>query len=133
MFANSQMMGTDMAFPDVCLTPAPPSPSPIPIPYPNIAMGPMAIPNVPTILIMGMPVHNLGTTIPMTNGDNPGVMMGVASGTVMGPSRHTLGANTVLYLGMPATRLTSMSLQNSTNSPGVRVVPSQTMVLLLAP
>jgi hypothetical protein len=96
-------------------------------------MGPMAIPNVPTILIMGMPVHNLGTTIPMSNGDNPGVMLGVASGTVMGPVRHVLGANTVLYLGMPATRLTSVSIQNSTNAPGVRAVPSQTMVLLLAP
>ena len=133
MFANTQMMGTDMGFPDVCLTPAPPSPSPIPIPYPNIGMGPMAIPNVPTILIMGMPVHNLGTTIPMSNGDNPGVMLGVASGTVMGPCRHVLGANTVLYLGMPATRLTSVSIQNSTNCPGVRAVPSQTMVLVLAP
>ena len=133
MFANSQMMGTDMGFPDVCLTPAPPSPAPSPIPYPNIAMGPMAIPNVPTILIMGMPVHNLGTTIPMTNGDNPGVMLGVASGTVMGPSRHLLGAFTVLYMGMPATRLTSVSLQNSTNCPGARIVPSQTMVLVLAP
>jgi hypothetical protein len=120
MFANCQMMGTDMGFPDVCLTPAPPSPSPIPIPYPNIAMGPMAVPNCPNILIMGMPVHNLATTIPMTNGDNPGVATGVASGTVMGPSRHLTGAFTVLYMGMPATRLTSMSLQNSTNCPGAR-------------
>ena len=68
MFANCQLMGTDMGFPDVCITPA--APSPIPVPYPNIAMGPMAIPNCPTILIMGGPAHNLGTTIPMTNGDN---------------------------------------------------------------
>ncbi|WP_420466533.1 DUF4150 domain-containing protein [Panacagrimonas sp.] len=133
MFANTQMMGTDMAFPDVCLTPAPPAPAPIPIPYPNVAMGPMAIPNVPTILIMGMPVHNMATTIPMTNGDNPGVALGVASGTVMGPSRHLTGAFTVLYLGQPATRLTSMSLQNSTNAPGCRIVPSQPLVLILAP
>jgi hypothetical protein len=131
MFANSQMMGTDMGFPDVCLTPTPAGP--VPIPYPNIAMGPMAVPNVPNILILGMPVHNLATTIPMTNGDNAGVNMGVASGTVMGPSRHLTGAFTVLYLGMPATRLTSMSLQNSTNCPGARVVPSQTLVLMLAP
>ena len=29
MFANCQLMGTDMAFPDVCLTPAPPAPAPI--------------------------------------------------------------------------------------------------------
>jgi hypothetical protein len=131
MFANSQMMGQDMGFPDVCMTPA--APSPIPVPYPNIAMGPMAIPNVPTILILGMPVHNLGTTIPMTNGDNAGVLLGVASGTVMGPSRHLAGSFTMLYMNMPGTRLTSPSLQNSTNCPGVRVVPSQTLVLNLAP
>lgn len=131
MFANCQMMGMDMGFPDVCLTPSPAGP--VPIPYPNIAMGPMAVPNCPTILIMGMPVHNLGTTIPMTNGDNAGVATGVASGTVMGPSRHLTGAFTVLYMSMPATRLTSMALQNSTNCPGVRIVPSQTLVLMLAP
>lgn len=131
MFANTQMMGTDMGFPDVCLTPTPAGP--VPIPYPNIAMGPMAIPNCPTILFMCTPAHNLGTTIPMTNGDNAGVNMGVASGSVMGPSRHLTGAFTVLLNGMPAKRLTSVSLQNSTNCPGVRVVPSQALVLLLAP
>ena len=38
MFANSQMMGMDTGFPDVCLTPAPPSPAPVPIPYPNTGM-----------------------------------------------------------------------------------------------
>jgi hypothetical protein len=132
MFANTQMMGMDMGFPDVCLTPAPPAP-PIPIPYPNIAMGPTAVPNCPTILIMAMPVHNLGTSIPMTNGDNGGLLTGVASATVMGPSRHLTGAFTVLFMGMPASRLTSMSLQNSTNCPGARIVPSQPLVLLLAP
>ncbi len=131
MFANCQLMGTDMGFPDVCITPA--APSPLPIPYPNIAMGPMAIPNCPNILIMAMPAHNLGTIIPMTNGDNAGVLLGVASGTVMGPSRHLTGAFTVLFNSMPATRLTSVSLQNSTNCPGVRVVPSQALVLVLAP
>jgi len=131
MFANCQMMGTDMGFPDVCLTPTPAGP--VPIPYPNIAMGPMAVPNCPNILFMCMPAHNLATTIPMTNGDNTGVNMGVASGTVMGPSRHVTGAFTVLLNGMPASRLTSMSLQNSTNCPGVRLVPSQALVLILSP
>jgi hypothetical protein len=29
--------------------------------------------------------------------------------------------------------MTSMSLQNSTNCPGMRIVPSQALVLLLAP
>ncbi len=131
MFANSQMMGMDLAFPDVCLTPA--GPVVVPIPYPNIAMGPTAIPSQMIVLIEAMPAHNLGTITPLTNGDNAGVAMGVASGLVMGPSRHLTAAFTVLFGGMPATRLTSMSLQNSTNAPGVRLVPSQVKVLLLAP
>ncbi len=131
MFANTQMMGMDLGFPDVCLTPA--GPVVVPIPYPNIAMGPTAIPNQMKVMIMAMPAHNLGTQIPLTNGDNAGVATGVASGTVMGPSKHLTGSFTVLFDGMPATRLTSMSLQNSTNAPGCRLVPSQPTVLLLAP
>jgi hypothetical protein len=131
MFANCQMMGMDMGFPDVCLTPA--GPAVVPIPYPNIAMGPMGVPAAYTVLFGGAPAHNLSTLVPMTNGDNAGVAMGVASGTVMGPSRHLTAAFTVLVGGMPATRLTSMSLQNTTNCPGVRLVPSQVVVLLLAP
>ena len=130
MFANSQMMGIDMGLPDVCLTP---SPAPVPVPYPNIAAGPMGVPAVYNVLFMAAPAHNLATSIPLTNGDNAGVAMGVASGTVMGPSRHLTGAFTVLIRGMPASRLTSMSLQNSTNCPGMRVSPSQVKVLMLAP
>ena len=131
MFANTQMMGMDLGFPDVCLTPA--VPAPVPIPYPNIAMGPTAIPSQFTTMILGAPVHNMGTTTPLTNGDNAGVATGVASGTVMGRSRHVLGSFTVLVGGMPTTRLTSMTIQNSTNVPGVRLVPSQVRVLILSP
>ena len=129
-FANTQMMGVDMGFPDVCLTP---TPVPTPIPYPNIATGPMGVPAVYKVLFMGTPAHNMSTSVPLTNGDNAGVSMGVASATVMGPSRHLTGAFTVLVGGMPATRMTSSSLQNSTNCPGCRLVPSQVKVLLLAP
>ncbi len=129
MFANTQMGGVDTGFPDVCLTP----PVPTPTPYPNIAAGPMAVKMVPNVLFMCAPAHNLGTSIPMTNGDNAGVATGVASGSVMGPSRHLTGAFTCLVGGMPATRVTSASLQNSTNCPGCRLVPSQVKVLILAP
>lgn len=130
MFANSQMMGLDIGFPDVCNTPMP---APTPIPYPNIATGPMGVPAAYNVLFMCTPAHNMATTIPMTNGDNAGVAMGVASGTVMGPSRHLTASFTTLVGGIPATRLTSVALQNSTNCPGVRVVPSQFKVLILAP
>jgi hypothetical protein len=131
MFANTQMMGMDMGFPDVCLTPA--GPAVVPIPYPNIAMAPMGVPAAYTILFVCAPAHNLSTIIPLSNGDNAGVAMGVASGLVMGPSHHMTGAFTVLLAGMPATRLTSMTMQNSTNCVGARIVPSQVKVLLLAP
>jgi Domain of unknown function (DUF4150) len=133
MFANTQMGGVTAGFPDVCLTPAPPSPAPIPIPYPNVAMGQMGVPAVYHVLFNCAPAHNLSTRIPLSNGDNPGVAMGVASGSVMGPSRHLTAAFTVIVGGAPATRLTSASLQNSTNCPGARISPSQTKVLLLAP
>jgi hypothetical protein len=131
MFANSQMMGMDLAFPDVCLTPTPAGP--VPIPYPNIAMGPTAIPSQVKVMFMCTPGHNMATTIPLTNGDNAGVATGVASGMVMGPQRHLTAAFTVLVGGVPATRMTSMSLQNSTNAPGARIVPSQVKVIMLAP
>jgi len=135
MFANCQMGGMNMAAPDVCLTPMPPVGQPTPIPYPNMAMGMTALP--PTacmkVLLMAGPAHNLMTTIPMSNGDNAGVNLGVASGMVMGPCRHTMGSTNVFYGGMPATKMTSMSGQNgmSMNIPGMTLVPAQFKVLLL--
>lgn len=35
--------------------------------------------------------------------------------------------------GMPLARLTSMTIQNNTNAPGAKIVPSATNVLVLAP
>ena len=57
---------------------------------------------------------------PVGRGGTPGGM----SGTVMGPARHVTAASTVLMGGMPATRLTSMSMQNSTNVAGCRIAPA---------
>lgn len=129
MFANTQMMGLDIGFPDVCITP----PMNLPIPYPNLALGPMAVPAVYEILFMCAPAHNMSTTVVQTNGDNAGLQLGVASGSVMGPSRHLTGSFTVLLHGMPATKMTSFALQNRTNCPGVRAAPSQFIVIMLAP
>ncbi len=129
MFANTQSGGMDMAAPDVCLTPMF---SIVPIPYPNMAQGTMGVSNALSVLFAGCPAHNMATNIPMTVGDNPGVSGGVASGTVMGPARHVMGANSVLLKGTPATRLSSSTMQNSTNAMGCRIVPSQTKVLILS-
>lgn len=131
MFANTQMGGMALGFPDVCKTPA--GPVIVPIPYPNIAMGPMGLPPVPTILFGGAPAHTLMTEIPLTQGDDAGVAGGVVSSEVMGSSMCIDGANTVLLAGMPATRMTSPTLQNGVNAPGACLAPSQVTVLLLAP
>ncbi|MFK7991866.1 MAG: DUF4150 domain-containing protein [Sandaracinaceae bacterium] len=131
MFSNTQMMGVDVGFPDVCLTPTPAGP--VPIPYPNVAPGPTAVPSQVKVMHMFTPAHNLATVAPLSNGDNAGVATGVASGCVMGPRRHLLAAFTILVGGMPNTRLTSVGIHNSTNCPGVRAVPSQVRVVTLAP
>jgi hypothetical protein len=131
MFANTQLMGVDTGYPDVCLTPTPAGP--VPIPYPNIAAGPMGVPATYNVLFMCAPAHTMATSVPMTNGDNVGVNMGVASGVVMGPSRHLTASFTVVVGAAPATKLTSVALQNSTNCPGARIVPSQVKVMMLAP
>ena len=129
MFANTQLGGMNFGFPDVCLTP----PVPVPVPYPNMAFGPMGIPAAYNVLFMATPAHHILTTVPLSVGDQPGIALGVASGSVMGPSRNITASFTCLVGGLPATRLTSMSLQNSTNCPGMRIVPSQLKVLLLGP
>ncbi|MFT3772853.1 MAG: DUF4150 domain-containing protein [Minicystis sp.] len=130
MFANCQCFGVDFAFPDVCNTPI--GPVPTPIPYPNFGPGPEGVPCCPNILIDGGPAHNLETEIPLTQGDDPGIELGDASGTVMASSRSLTGAVTVLFDGAPATRLSSVTLQNSTNMFGARILPSQATVLILA-
>ena len=131
MFANCQAGGQNLAFPDVCLTPSPVGP--VPLPYPNIAMGPMGVGAAYNVLLGAAPAHNMNTSIPLSNGDNAGVASGVASGMVMGPSRSVTAAITVLIGGSPATRLSSMTIQNSTNCPGCCIAPSQVKLLILAP
>jgi len=83
-------------------------------------------------LIMMMPAHNLGTTIPLSNGDEPGVAGGVMSGTIIGPARNLKGSVKVLHGGMPATRMLDSAMQNSTNVPGgMTMIPSQTKVMIM--
>lgn len=132
MFANCQMGGQNFAMPDVCKTPAPPAPF-VPVPYPNIAMGMTAVPNCLKVLLVAMPAHNLLTTIPLSNGDNAGVMGGVVSQIFMGPSKHSLGSMGVMYCGLPATKLTSPTMQNGMvpNAVGMTIVPAQTKVMIL--
>jgi hypothetical protein len=128
MFSTTQMMGLDFGIPDVCKLP-----TLIPVPFPNFAVPDMAIGAAYNILHVCAPAHTLLTTIPITQGDDPGLLGGLVSQTDMFESRRVTGAFTVLLDGMPATRLTSIGLQNLINCPGVTLVPSQFTVVYLAP
>ncbi len=133
MFANCQMGGVNVAFPDVCNTPTPAGP--VPIPYPNVSMGMTANPGTAStkVFLSCMPAHTMKTQGTISNGDNAGVALGVASGMVMGPHKHLLGSFGVFYEGMPVTKMTSMTGQNgmSLNVPGATLAPAQFKVIIL--
>lgn len=134
MFQSTMGGGMNMGLPDVCKTPAAAG-APVPIPYPNVSTGATANPATAsmTVLTGCMPSFNMSTEVLLSNGDQAGVMMGVASNMIMGPTEHILGSFTVLTGGAPAQRLTSITGQNgmSMNCPGVTLVPSQVSVLVL--
>ena len=80
-------IGMASAFPDVCKTPAPPAPAPVPIPYPNIAMSTMAsLKTSKRVKDNKQKVVVKGSAYSLSNGDQPGVAMGVVSNKIMGKS-----------------------------------------------
>jgi hypothetical protein len=44
-----------------------------------------------------------------------------------------IGAFTMLLMGLPATRMTTINIQNTLNSPGMTLVPAQIKVIILKP
>jgi len=132
MFANTQMSAINMGIPDVCKTPI--GPVITPIPYPNIAPTSTAIPNVVNQFIMAMPAHNMMTKIPLSNGNQAGVLMGVVSSLIMGPVNHLMGSVKVFVTVMPATKMLSPTGHNGTapNAPGMTLTPCQPKVMYMS-
>lgn len=70
---------------DVCKTPAPPAPVPPPLPYPNIAMSATMGPGYATkTLVMATPMWTKNGKSAVSNGDQPGVALGLMSSKIMG-------------------------------------------------
>lgn len=124
--------GTCFAFPDACLTPAPPGP-PVPIPYPNTGQCAQGS-GASKVTIRNKAPMRKGDQIRMTSGDEPGVAGGVMSGQIKGPAEIKLGCPKVKIEGKEAGRHTSMVGHNgmSANMPaGLNVAPSQTKVRVM--
>ena len=109
------------AFPDVCLSPAPPS-SPVPIPYPNTAQLAQAS---NTSADGGAGVFAGGTAILVedsevatSSGDEAGVNGGVTSGVNMGPCRMSTFSSSVFIHGKAVVRFGDTTEQNDGNAVG---------------
>jgi len=131
MFTCTQMGGLDTGFPDTCNTPSVTGVTPIT--YPNLCQGLTAAPPCVKTFFSGCPGHHMNTLGTISNGDEAGVALGVASLMVMSPDRKYTAAFTVLVEAQPATKMTSISGQNglSMNVPGAAVVPAQVKVMML--
>lgn len=108
--------GMTMAFPDVCLTPAPPAP-PIPIPYPNIAMSSDTDKASKKVKADGNPICIQDSVFSRSSGDEAGTNKGVASGTNMDKAEFVNYSFDVKVEGKCVPRALDLMLHNSKNTP----------------
>lgn len=132
--ASTKGGGECVAFPDVCKVPAPPAP-PVPTPFPNAAQCANASGASVTkrVKILNKPVLHQGSEIPMSSGDEPGVLKGVVSNTNMDRARFKTFSSKVFVEGSKVVRHLATTGQNgsSANMPaGTQVSPSQTKVIV---
>ncbi|WP_438006539.1 S41 family peptidase [Sorangium sp. So ce321] len=117
--ASNNGAGMNIGFPDVCLTPV--GPVLVPIPYPNFALNAMAVNFSVKVKVAMMNALNLGTTIPMTFGMEPGV----AHPLYMDIGAYVTGNAKVIIEGLPAINLTCRTIGNAgNNAVGAVLVPS---------
>jgi len=131
MFANVNLGVMNFAFPDVCNIP---TPAPVPTPLVNIALSTTHVPSQFKVILGGGLAENLLTMGTISNGDQAGVAMGVASGMIMGADRPVTCSIKVFFGAIPATRLTSITSQNGMlpNAVGLSLTPAQIRVLLIS-
>lgn len=106
--------GICFAFPDVCLTPAPPSPSPVPVPYPNIGQLSDASGTASSVKAGGSEVVTSASEIPTTTGDEAGS----SHPTIQGKVQFVSFSMTVKAEGNNIVRMFDTTTQNAGNAVG---------------
>ena len=109
--------GICFAFPNVCLTPAPPSPD-VPIPYPSIGQLSEAIDTSEDVLAGGAKVVTEASQIEKTTGDEAGTSKGVPSGTQGDKVTFPKGSSSVFANGNAVIRMFDTTEQNAGNAVG---------------
>ena len=103
-------------------------------PFPNSAQCAMATGFSTKVMIDGKPALNTGSEIPLSNGDEPGVLMGVVSSTIMQKVVYRQGVQKVQVDGKPIVTVLKPTAHNGANANapmGAQVAPSQTKVIIL--
>lgn len=125
--------GSDMCFPDVCLTYEGETVSSVS--YSNTSETCTTSPAAYNVLVDCMPALNILSVGLISEGDEVGILLGIISHMISGETIYTLGCLTVMADGVPAQRLTSITGQNAMgmlpNGVGVCISPSQETVLAL--
>lgn len=79
---------------DICKTPTPGGP--VPMPYPNVAVSTTMGPGYTTkTLVMATPMWTKKAKSALSNGDQPGVALGVVSNLIMGMCEITMASDDV--------------------------------------
>lgn len=108
--------GITIAFPDVCKTPAPPAPF-VPIPYPNIAKSSDTAQGASTVQCDGQPVCVKDSNFMVSNGDEAGSLLGVASSKIKGKAEFVNYSFDVQFEGKNVPRAFDLMLHNDKNTP----------------
>lgn len=98
---------------DVCKTPAPPAPAPVPLPYPNVAVSSTPGPGYTTkTLSLGTPMWTKKGKTAISNGDQPGVALGIKSNKIMGMCEIIMASSDVFAEGGAVVRALDKSDSN---------------------
>ncbi len=122
--------GISPAFPDVCKTPAPPAPF-VPIPYPNIAQSSQLASGSDTVKADGQMIAHKDANFSMSNGDEAGSLMGIASSKIKGKAEFVNASFDVKIEGKGVARLFDPMLHNDKNTPPMPVLQGPVIVIAL--
>ena len=129
MFALTLKDGLCMSTPpDVCQTPTPGGP--VPTPYVNIFQCSMVTPDTACskVFIDGAPALHVKSATMLSNGDEPGVNGGTASGKFIGKGEFTQGSQKVSLEGKAAVSQGASTKHNQGNTTGMCCTAGQAKV-----
>ena len=125
--------GATLGVVDTCKVPTPPLGTPTPTPFACAGQMPMAQLGSPKVLVQNMETVTVMSKIPLSSGNEAGVLGGVVSGVNVGEIGFPLGSSKVLAEGKAVIYVTAPAAHNGSNAnqpAGLVVAPGQAMVLV---